>query len=473
VSFRRDIAWERFDQLRRSSLAYQYADYALGLDYEDLPDYVVHQAKRCLLDAFGCAIGGYDAPGRPMCEAAVKELGGPPEATVFGSGLRTSLTNANLVNCFMVRFLDFNDLGGGGHNSDALPALLAVSEREKTGGRDFLTALVACYELGSRVNAGTPNWHGWLHDMRAGLILPPVLGRLLGMSPEQIANAVGIALSGNGVMGLLDAPSEERVMRKNIRFGWSSSAAITACVLARHGITGPVRIFEGERGMNDLVFHGEANLEAMTDFRGWLIMNTRFKYLCSVVSIQGMLQATLEIVREHDLKPEDIAEVRVKTYPGASAIRPTVPVKYPRNAETADHSAYYLTAIAIKDREVTEDSIRPEKFTDPVILDLIEKIIVEGDSGIGAPGKIKFVSPAGFEGRTEITTTDGRRFERRVVVPHGFWGGETLTDQELEEKFTRMARKHLSEARIAELLDTIWNVEKLDDMGRLMKLMVF
>ena len=131
MTFARDLAWQNIDLAYRSSIAYQFARYALSLRYQLLPQDVVHEAKRCLLDALGCAIGAYDAPGRPICEGVVKELAGPEEATVFGSGLRTSALNATLVNSFLVRFLDYNDFGGGGHNSDAISSILAVSEREK------------------------------------------------------------------------------------------------------------------------------------------------------------------------------------------------------------------------------------------------------------------------------------------------------------------------------------------------------
>src|SRR4029077_4071091 len=135
----------------RSSISYQIARYALALKYESLPQDVVHTAKRIVLDALGCAIGAYEAPGRPMCEATIKQLGGPPESTVFGSGLRTSAMNATLVNSFLVRFLDFNDTGGGGHNSDCISSILAIAEREKAGCKDFLTSVVCAYELGARV----------------------------------------------------------------------------------------------------------------------------------------------------------------------------------------------------------------------------------------------------------------------------------------------------------------------------------
>src|SRR4030042_429365 len=172
MTFQRDLTWETLDHLYRSSVAHQFARYALGLSYEMLPDEVVHQAKRCLLDALGCAIGAYEAPGRPVCEAVVKELGGVQEATVFGSGLRTSAPNATLVNSFLVRFLDYNDLGGGGHNT------------------------------------------------------PPALGRLMGLGEEQIANAIGICTSHCLPLGILDADREEMTMMKNLRFGRSEERRV-------------------------------------------------------------------------------------------------------------------------------------------------------------------------------------------------------------------------------------------------------
>src|SRR3990170_5675728 len=195
MTFQRDLAWQQLDLSYRASVAHQCARYALALNYSLLPDHVVHQAKRCVLDALGCAIGAYEAPGRPICEATVKKVGGPQEATVFCSGLRTSALNAALVNSFLVRFLDYNDLGGGGHNSDAISSILAVSEREKISGKDFLTSLVISYELGARFqNPVTSSLEemGWTGDIRAGLNQPPALGKLMGLNEEQIANAIGI-----------------------------------------------------------------------------------------------------------------------------------------------------------------------------------------------------------------------------------------------------------------------------------------
>src|SRR3990172_3717022 len=192
MTFQRDLAWENLDLVYRASVAGQLARYALRLNYALLPEDVIHQAKRCLLDALGCALGAYDAPGRPICEAVARDLGGPEEATVFGSGWRTSAQHATLVNCFLVRFLDYNDVGGGGHNSDSIPSLLAIAEREKASGRDFLTSLVISYEIGDRFKESAAGFSfkekGWCPDIRGGLNMPPALGRLLGLTVEQIAH---------------------------------------------------------------------------------------------------------------------------------------------------------------------------------------------------------------------------------------------------------------------------------------------
>ncbi len=82
------------------------------------------------------------------------------------------------------------------------------------------------------------------------------------------------------------------------------------------------------------------------------------------------------------------------------------------------------------------------------------------------------MTEASYQGVSEITTKDGRRFKKCVDVPHGH-GDDPLTDGELEDKFRGMATKYMDEKQIKEIFDTVWNAEKLDDMGKLMKLMIF
>ncbi len=467
MTFQRDLAWQELDLLYRSSVSYQLARYALKLDYSMLPEDVVVRAKRSLLDTLGCAIGAYEAPGRAICEEVARELGGPAESTVIGSGLRTSAMNATLVNSFMVRYLDYNDHGGGGHNSDSIAPILAVCEREKVGGRDMLTSLVMSYELGARIRDSftgkSMGKRGFGADLRATLSMPAVLGRLMGLNEDQIANAIGSCGCGNLTLQILDADREELPMRKNLRFGAVSYAAILYCMLAKKGFTGPVRIIEGDGGWQAALAQGEMDLQALTDFSGWRMRDVWYKSVPMNGTTSGHVLATLGIVKEHNLWPDDIASVRIITSRREAGHTTDPGKKYPRNAESADHSAFYLTAITIKEHACGPESVEPAKFTDPVVLDLIEKITVEGDSDPRYSHN---------EGTSEITTKDGRTFRNHIVWPHGY-GESPMSDDDIEAKFRDMAGKHMGEQQMARIIDTVRNVEKLDDMYDLMKLMVF
>jgi 2-methylcitrate dehydratase len=465
MSSAQQAAWNELDRQYHDSIAHQFARYALSLRFEDLPDDVVHHAKRNLLDGLGNAVGGYAAPGRAACESVARALGGSPEATIFGSGQRIGAVNATLVNCFMMRFLEYNDLGGGNHNEEAIPSLFAVSEREGCSGSDFLTALVISYEIGSRVVTAAPGGpmaydkHGWSTDARGGLNMPPAIGRLMGLNESQIAHATAIC-AGRGVpLGILDADKEENSMAKNLRFGQITRDAIVACMLAKAGMTGPLRVVEGDGGYRDGILRGDLDLAALTDFSGWRIRDTRHKRLCANGSSQGYLHALIKMVADNDLKPSDIAAVKI----GASAreARHTTAIakKYPRNAETADHSAFYGAAFAIKERHFGPDSSDPRHFCDPVILDLIERIDIQRDPAL---------PPRTRTGNAEITTMDGRRFFMQCDALV-----DELSDSELEAKFRDTAQRFMTQARIDRAIDAIWRVDEAPGLHALAQVMVF
>ena len=474
MSFQRDLTWAQIEAEYSSSVSHQLARYAQRLSYADLPDVVVHQAKRCLLDAIGCAIGAYDSPGRPMCESVIEDMGGKPEATVIGSGMKTSSMNAALVNSFMVRYLDFSDVGGGGHNSDAIAALLAVAEAGGNSGQEFLTALVLSYEIGGNfIESLSPEGpfagyrdlasRGWCTDIRAGLNVPPALGLLMGLEEEQIANAIGATLCHGLPLNLLDANDEEFVMSKNLRFGWVAYNAILACKLAQKGFTGPRRVVEGEYGFNHTVMLNKMTPSKLYEFDRWHILETSFKPLCTNFTTQAHIQATISLVKAHDLKPEDIEKVQILACRREVEHTTYGAKKYPRNGESADHSAFYGNALAIVERDFGPDSFKPEKFTDPVVLSLIERIEVVVD-----PDEPHL----SLAGTSIITTKDGSVYKNKIDVPKGFVD-DPLSDDELIAKFRGMAEKRMPSAQVDALLEKIWSCDELANVQELTELFAF
>jgi 2-methylcitrate dehydratase len=471
---RRDLTWQQLDHAYQSCLSYQYARYALALEYSDIPEFALHAAKRSILDTIGCMVGAYEAPGRPMMEAAALELGGPEEATIVGTGMRTSAMNATLINTFLGRFLDYNDLGGGGHNSDSIAPIFAVCERQKSNGKDLLRAVLTAYELGARYRGAAGKKKGFLWDIRGAVTMPAVLGRLMGLNDTQIANAIGITASHCVPLGILDPNKGENTMCKNLRLGFISHQAILACILAKQGFTGPINVAEGENGLKQALFP-DMDLDKMCDFSGWQITETCFKFAAATYGAGGHLFNTINIVKEHDLKPEDIAQVNIKLSRSEYLHTTYLGKKYPRNPESADHSAHFATACAIKERAFGPDQVLPDRYTDPVILDLTEKINVGVDTSL--PESILVVSGQGLGGisyasTSEIITKDGRRFSKHVDCPHGDVC-DPLSDAEIEGKFVQLVERYMPATQYKAIIDSVWNLEKVTATANLMKLMVF
>jgi 2-methylcitrate dehydratase len=459
------------------SVARELAKYVASLTFQDLPPDVIHQTKRVVLDTLGCAIGGYDSEATRAIQELIKELGHPGEATVFGSGLRTSCLNAAFANGAMVRYLDYNDtafiLQGetyrtGYHPSEVIPPILALAERQDLSGRDVITAIVVGYDLSLSFLEGVigPGMEkrGWNGDTRGAFIIPLVAGKILGLNETQMENAVGISGSCHAVLGILDTPAEEYTMTKNIRFPTMAYGGIWAAMLAQKGFTGPTTIIEGPDGFVEAIMNGEYDATKLANISGkFAIRETCIKSIIADFSSHGHLTATLNLVKENDIKPEDVAEVRITTSKRCAEHTGDPVKKYPKNKETADHSSYYLTAIAIIDRQIGPDQFTPEKFQNPKVRELIDKVILRGDPDLDK------ARPAGL---SEIVSKQGKKYQCRVDYPRGH-ARNPMTDEEIIGKFKSMASKYMSDKQTNQIIDTVFALDKLEDVGKLNRLMVF
>ena len=458
------------------SVSRKLIDYSLNLKYEDLPAEVVHMAKQVLIDAIGNAFGGFGSDASEIMRKVVNTLKMSGEATIIGSGEKVSPHYAAWINGVMIRYLDFNDCyirrtgtsRGGGHPSDLISAVLALGEQAHVDGRELITSIVLGYELSARLATAVqklpPESRGWNSDYRANYMVPILAGRIMGLTPEQIQNAVGIAGSRDLILNILDATGEEYTMAKNMRFSYASHNSILFAMLAKEGFTGPERVFEGDSGLIQTVFGGDYDLDDLLGSEDMFrIMDTGFKSIPADRSIQGHVLATLTLAREHDLKPEDVASVLVQA--GARAVTHTTDPskKYPTNAESADHSSFWLTACAIAKHDVGPRQFNDENYYDPVIKALIERTEIKIDNSFDA---------GIFGGSSTITTVDGKTYTCRIDDPKGNVENR-MTDEEITAKYADMASLHLPEERVAAIAKMVYDVENLADIGDLMKLLVF
>jgi 2-methylcitrate dehydratase len=431
---------------RPVAVARRIAEYATRLNYESLPPEVVKQVKRTVLDLLGCAIGGYQSETSRIVLQFIEEIGGTPESTVIGSGLRTSCLNAVLANGAMARYLDFNDthlvpIGDkiqGGHPCELIPTVLALGERQHSPGREVITSIVLGYEVNARFCEGLEiplENLGWNSDARGPYLMPVVAGKVLGLNAEQMTNAIGISGSHNMVLRILDAPGEASTMTKNLRFPRTAYGGVMAALLAQKGFTGPVRVIEGNRGFIQAVMGGAYDANKLNQGgEHFKIMDVQFKSIISESTMQGHLTATLSLITEHDIRPEDVAQIRI--WAGARDVEHTGDdaKRYPKNKESADHSSYYCTGRIVLDRMLGPGQYTPEKLQDPRVRELSDKIIFQADHDLDQYGDA---------GISEITTKQGNIYKRRVDYPKGH-PRNPMTDEELERKFCAMASEYMT-----------------------------
>jgi 2-methylcitrate dehydratase len=378
----------------------------------------------------------------------------------------------------MLRYLDFNDTAFiktegvyriDYHPSELIPPILAVGEREHLSGKEMITAIVLGYDLSYRFLAGIVGAgleeRGWNIDTRGAYIIPLVAGKILGLNEAQMENAIGISASSHAVFGILDHPSEELTMTKNIRYPTMAYGGILAAMLAQKGFTGPTRMIEGHNGFIEVIMKGDYDLKKLIDTERRFIVcdSCSIKSIIAEYSAHGHLTATLTLVKEHDIKPEDIAEVRIKASLRCARHTGDPAKKYPNNKETADHSSYYLTAIAIIDRQIGPGQFSSEKYADPRVHDIIDKVSLEGDE------EFEKIRPAGM---TEIVTKEGSRYSCRVDFPRGH-PLNPMTDKEIADKFQSMASRHMGNEQMNQIINTVLELEEVDDIGKVNRLMLF
>ena len=443
------------------------ARWAAGLGFEDIGEGAAHEAKRYLLDSLGCALGGYRQRDVGIALDVLAEIAASGPAAVIGSGRRLDVVSAALANALMVRVMDYNDIywqQDPSHPSDLIPAALATAERQGLDGRQLIVGIVLGHELEMRFcEAAFPGIRerGWHHATLTAFVAPIVAGRMLGLSWDRIQHAIGISASRHATMGAVTAG--KLTMMKNTADPLATQSGVLAALLAEKGYTGPEHVVDGKEGLVH-VLGPDWKLDVLTEGLGesWRIERCGMKAFPTEALTHTPISAVLDLVTAHDLEPESVARVRIRSLARAADILAD-PSKYdPRTKETADHSLPYVVAAALVDRQVTPRQFEPDRIMDPRIRAQLPKVEVVADPEIEA------VFPALQRVHVTVTTTDGRDLVRQLDYPKGD-PRNRLTDDEVESKFDALADPVMTDAARARLKAAVWGLEDAVSVRALME----
>ncbi len=452
----------------KATITATLSQWAAELKFVHLSSDAVYQAKRFLLDSLGCALGGFQQHDVKIALQVLEETAGTGPATVVGTGGKLDVVSAALANALMIRCMDYNDIywkQDPSHPSDIFPAALACGERAGADGRELIVGLVLGHEFEMRFcEAAFPGIRerGWHHATLTAFVSPMVAARMLHLSWEQMQHAIGISASRQVTLGAVTAG--KLTMMKNTVDPMATQSGVLAALMAEKGYTGPEHVVDGKEGLTHC-FGPDWKLEVLTEGLGdsWRITQCGMKAFPTEALTHTPISAVLDLVKQHDLKPEQVAEVRIRSLARAADIL-SDPSKYdPRSKETADHSLPYVIAAALVDRQVTPLQFTPEKIMDPGIRAQLNKVKVVADP------EIEKVFPALQRVVVAIRTGDGREFTKQLDYPKGD-PRKPLSDKEVEEKFDALAGPILSRGARKRLKQAVWKLEELGSITELMKL---
>ena len=443
------------------------SQWAASVKFEDLSQEAIYQAKRFLLDSIGCALGGYQQHDVLIALEVLNEIAGPGNATVIGTGRRMDPITASLLNALMIRCMDYNDIywkQDPSHPSDIFPAAMACCERAAGDGRELIVGLVLGHEFEMRLcEAAFPGIRerGWHHATLTAFVSPIVAARMLHLDWKKMQHAIGISASARATLGAVTAG--KLTMMKNTVDPLATQSGVLAALLAEKGYTGPEHVLDGKEGLTHCL-GPDWNLDVLTDGLGesWRITQCGMKAFPTEALTHTPISAVLALVKEHDLRPHDIAKVHVRTTARGADIL-SDPSKYdPHTKETADHSLPYVIAAAIAERQVTPLQFTMEKITHPTIREQLSKIVVVADP------EIEQVFPALQRVVVTIHTSNGRELNKQLDFPKGD-PRNPLTDKEVEEKFEALAGPVMTQSALRKAIDAIWVLEKQSNITELMQ----
>ncbi|HJQ61437.1 MAG TPA: MmgE/PrpD family protein, partial [Burkholderiales bacterium] len=377
-----DIALAGIHEASTATLSQRLADHIVATRYDAIPNEAREAAKLFMLDTLAVSWAGSDAPGCREVHDLLAEEGGRADATAWVYGSRLPVTAAAFLNGMSASALDYDSIGRGAAvhiNIAVLPAALAMAERYKATGKDFLTALVTGADIMYRLAAALkkPN-RGFHYTAAIGVFgAAAAAAKLLGLDAMATRHALGIAfIQSSGTQQANIQPS----LTKRMLSAFAARSGVYAALLAQRGITAPSEVFEGRFGFFSLYQEGDAAKVLADIGKRFLNLNATIKKYPSCGCNHTAIEATLKLVRQYDLKPEDVQSIEATITPYIERI---VGGKYDPSGDAqvaAQFNLRYSIACALVRRRLGLAEIQEAAARDPAIAAHIGKISLKVDA---------------------------------------------------------------------------------------------
>lgn len=440
----------------------ELAEFVAGLRFENLPGKVVTMARRCVLDSLGCGIYGARTPWGDAVTRTVELLGQAGTATAWGRPVKADPLGVALINGTAAQGYeldDCHDQSMSHYGAGVVPAVLAVAEAMGPfDGRQIVTAVVAGYEVGTRVgNTVSPSaFHRGFHPcgLTSTFGSAAAIAKLLGLDTDQFVNALGLA--GSQAAGLM--ASQFGAMAKRFHSGKAAQNGIIAALAAREGLTGVRDVLEAPYGGFCSTYSAEYDLDYATMGLGehWEILRNGFKQYSSLASSHTSVDALRAIRARTGITADDVEKVLVET---TEMVYVHCGWPYVYNGETiaAQMNLPYTAALTLVDGTAFVDGYTDERLNDPRILGLAAKVETAVAPDLDALGKDEMRAV-----RVTVTTKAGETHTDSVHYRSGHWKNP-ISDEQLAAKFHDLSARVITDEAATAIRAVVRDLENAAD----------
>ena len=448
------------------------AKFASNVNYEDLPPDVVDRAKYFCLDFAGVTLNGSTTDSAKAVVRALDDVGRSGPSTIVGTNKRALPEYAAMANGTAFHSIEMDDVNNEASLHPgvvAFPTALAMADIAPVSGKDFISAVVAGYDVIIRLGrALKPKEHygrGFHPTGTCGAFGgAAVAARLLGLQGDDYTHALGIA--GSQAAGSMEYLAQG-AWTKRLHPGWSAHSGIWAALLARAGYSGPTTILEGRDGFLN-AYSGDPDPSLVLKDLGeeYQVTRTSVKPHACCRYNQGPIDCLLEIGKSNDFQALDIEEVKIGVLSQGMRLvaEPVEAKRNPKSVVDMQFSMPFAAAVALSygSASLNEYAIGiPDR---PEVRHIMDRVQCVTDPKLDAQ------TPKLFPAWAEVRTSNGRTMRSELTYPKGD-PENPVTWDEMRTKFNLLSAPVISSQRQKEIISAIDSLEQMDDVRQLASLL--
>jgi 2-methylcitrate dehydratase len=433
------------------------AKYAARASFSDLSAESRRQLPIHILDSLGCCIAALGAGPVQACREQVAEFGGVGPCALIGGGQANPIYAA-FWHTAVVRYVDFMDnflaQTETCHTADNFGVALTISEYTGASGRDLMLGVALAYTVQSRfVDRANFMASGFDHTTQLAFSHNAAAGRLLGLSEQQIGNAIAMAAVSDASFAVVRAKPLSQW--KGLASAQSAVGSMNALFLARRGVEGPLRVIEGPLGIDHLL---RMNIQIDWDKQGYEgVTESTIKKYNSMIHTQSAVHCMVELARQNKLDPGKVVSIEAEVFQlaydfaggGLYGVDKVI-----RTKEQADHSLPYLLAVAMLDGDVMPAQFQPERIIKPDVQGLLKKVSIRPNH------EYTDEYPAKMPAKITVRLQDGRVIEHEVQDYPGL-ASHPFSWEDSVEKFDRLVAGRADEGLSGEIKDAVRSLESI------------